>query len=450
MRRKIYWGLATLIIGLIGTATGLVFQHERAEIAQLERDAAESDYLLPKSDKSPQQTPHHAGMSTSTTKPPPGETHDTGHWDGNIWHRTATPKPKKNWWSEDTNKLRLQIINGDFSGTWDAFARSVIAEHPYSEAALEARLGLAGSTEELRGALKYHPESPRLLSWLADGTRSPEEAVAFAKKALRFLPNSSEDYSLLDLQRTPSVQSHMTLGRAYQQLGDYKAALVHLKTTKSLLKPGIADEWIAGYYEYMSKQIAAIEAGRPIFGPDKKQQPTPASDFPVVPPQSAPPVAPVAVTEQPSSVGVFDFPTAPPEHPGFAPNNLSLVPSDKSVRAVEAAQQARADFAREQQQGFEDFLRWMERIEQAKSPAEFDNFLMREMAKQLQGGEAQFTPDRLIRAFETFNRHGDAEGLTQLQKTDPDIVRAMSRQRHNKQAPPRTVPVHPKKVHKPK
>ena len=57
------------------------------------------------------------------------------------------------------------------------------------------------------------------------------------------------------------------------------------------------------------------------------------------------------------------------------------------TEAAAAAQKAQADFARHQQQAFEEFLRWMETIENAKSPADLDNFLIREMALHLQDGK---------------------------------------------------------------
>ena len=460
MRNKLYWGIAILIILLIGTAGVLFIQHNRAELAQFEREIHEANELLQKSDNARQQTPKQASLSGAISKPAPpiGETEDTGHWDGNTWHQTKPPKPKKSWWSEDTNKLRLKLVHGEIpGGEYDAFARRVIAEHPYSEAALEARLhfdsGTVEGIENLKVALKYHPESPRFLSEIAwSGIRFPEESVAFAKKALRFLPNSSEDYSHLSLVFTPSVQSHATLGRAYQRLGDYKAALVHLKTAQRLLKPGIAGNWgntIA--YDSMSNHIAAIKAGKPILGPDKKQQPEQPSGFPLFPSQSTPMSDPVGVSEAPLSPGSFDFPTTPPDVMDFDPANPSF-PYEKSMRTREAyeksmrtgqaAEQAQADFARHQQQEFEGFLRWMETIENAKSPADLDDFLMREMATQLQGGNAKFTPDRLIRAFETFHRHGETAGMThlQLQKIDPDIAKAMSRHPRRPPVPPRTAP----------
>ncbi len=94
MRHKMYWGLGALIILIIGTAGVLFMRHNRAEMARFEKALADADNRLQESDSSPQQ-PAQRGVGSPTYKPPPlGETEDTGHWDGNVWHQT-TPKPKK-------------------------------------------------------------------------------------------------------------------------------------------------------------------------------------------------------------------------------------------------------------------------------------------------------------------------------------------------------------------
>ncbi len=62
MKKKMYWGLAALII-LLGTATVLVFQHESAELAQLERDTDESEQ--------PRKLPQVTKLPPKVTKLPP-------------------------------------------------------------------------------------------------------------------------------------------------------------------------------------------------------------------------------------------------------------------------------------------------------------------------------------------------------------------------------------------
>ncbi len=456
MKRKLYWGFAALIILIIGTAGVLFIQHNRAEMVLLEAlsDADNSD--------SSQQQPAQRGVGSTDYKAPPlGETDDTGYWEGNTWHQKPAPKPKKKgWWKTgDTRKyLEMLAITGnipkEFRPDSKAFARWIIAEHPYSQAALEARLVLGGwGTSYLMDALKYHPTSPLLHAKIAASTSSrryPEKVVAFAKKkALRLLPTTTEDTSYRGIWNSPAVLSHESLGQAYQRLGDYKSALVHLKAAQRLYKTGIGDDDLnMDGYELMSKWIAGIEAGKPLIGPNPKPHPEPSADFPLSTSQPSAPVAPVDAAELPPVP--FDFPASPSDDMFRAPNTSSLSPSDQGMREREAAKQAHSAFAKRQQQEFGDFLRWMARIEQAKSPADLEDFLMREMAKHLQGGASEFTPDRLIHAFEMVNRHGDAAGMVHLQALDPDIAKAMSRHPQSKRVPPRTAPVRPKTVHNPK
>ena len=421
-----------------------------------------------------QQTPIPVKISKSDKPPPLGETENTGHWDGNVWRRTATPKEKKKWWSEDTNKLRLKLLEkGMSSKDRDALARRIIDEYPYSEAALEARFYLNSycidveSIEMFKSFLKYHPESPRLHSELAMGLKMsfPEEAVAFAKKALHFLPNSSEDYSHLALLDTPIVNSNIQLGTAYQRLGDYKSALVHLKTARRLLKPGIVEgdgveveidgvvqkiyhDMTTAFYDKMSEEIAAIESGKPLLGPDPEPELS-SSDVSVFGSQTTQSSPRSVVSDPPSSVDGFDVPTETKDSSDriFDPSDPSLSERDRAMRAKQAAEEARAALIQEQQQAqqrakqeFDRFVRWMQTIENAKSPADLDDFLMREMATHLQGGQSEFTPDRLIRAFETMKRHGDVKGMMQLQKIDPDVAKAMSQQQKRNRVSQRTTP----------
>ena len=107
---------------------------------------------------------------------------------------------------------------------------------------------------------------------------------------------------------------------------------------------------------------------------------------------------------------------------------------DKHGKRVEVPARVRADMLREQQE-HSDFVRWLETIEQAKSPSDLDNFLMREMAKNLTDGDSAFTPDRLVRAFEMMHRHGDRQGRIALEKRDAELAREMARQDRSQQMP---------------
>ena len=157
----------------------------------------------------------------------------------------------------------------------------------------------------------------------------------------------------------------MALGEAYQRLGNYKAAVVHLKTAIGLITPEIDSSPLVeapAFSSTLSKEIAAIVSWKPLKGPDPKPQ-----------------------------MGIDEHAAA--------------------------------------QQEFDDFLKWMQTIENATSPSELDDFLMREMALHHQGGDMRFTADRLIRAYETLNHYGETEGILRLKKIDPDIVKAMAKHR---------------------
>ncbi len=285
MRKKTVWGIATLIVLLVaGVSYMAVWQY--TELQQYKKDAADADKLLAEHNKR-KQASGTIGSDVSDANyqlPPLGETDDTGYWEGNTWHQKTTPKPKKKWWQlGDTRKyIEMLVVTGnlpkEFGGDSHGFARWIIAEHPYSQAALEARLVLGDESGDLKEALKYHPNSPLLHAEIAGEMEwhSPEESVAFAKKALRLFSTTSEDYSYRGVGGSPEVQSHYALGFAYQRLGDYKSALVHLKAAQRLYKSGITGEpWDSHLdgYNVCSKYIAAIEAGNPRHKPRPKPTP---------------------------------------------------------------------------------------------------------------------------------------------------------------------------------
>ena len=86
MKKQMIWGLATLIL-LLGIAAVFIFLDQNAELQQLEQETAESDKLRQEHNK-PQETPQVVDVSDDTQRPPPpGETHQTGYWHGDHWHR---------------------------------------------------------------------------------------------------------------------------------------------------------------------------------------------------------------------------------------------------------------------------------------------------------------------------------------------------------------------------
>ena len=441
MKRKMYWGFLILIV-LIGVGGVLFIRHNLSQISKYERDAAEAENLKQDQNRIVGKTGVRVSDTTATYQPPPlGETEDTGYWEGNTWHQKTAPKAKKRGlWSEDPDKLAYQMkydVGLTESETIE-LARRIVRDYPYSDAALEARYrlmrvdgksGYVLDVPYLKGMLKYYPNSTRVLTNLAQGVMkdSPEEAIAFGKKSLRIDPSDDS--------------AHLALGRAYQFLGDYKTALVHLKSAKKFRDPddyGYISAIIDGKridkdYDIITHEILMIEAGTPRFGPDPEPSGAFSTDVGISGPSSVP-------ASSPDLDSMFD-PSDLPELPTVDERVVDpAVPSlrDAAVmRAREAAEAERLASVREQQRKeFASFLRWMDTIETAKSPADLEDFLMREMATQLRGGSSEFTPDRLIRAFETMEQHGEAAGLRALEKLDADLARKLLRERPKQRMPP--------------
>ena len=451
MTRRVYWGLAILTI-LVVTATVWVVLHNTAEIEEMKRESAD---LLPQSDDPSLPHTSELGEGSPDYQPPPlGETYDTGYWEGNTWHQKPAPKPKKKWFWEREMTLKEFHLHDPT----DAFIETIIQNQPYSEAALFARMHyLPCSIEDLKAALKYHPDSPALHLYIAEGMPSaggegksgmfhkysPEETVAFGEKALRLLKNSTENPDVYYSVCSSTLEgAHQALGIAYQYLGDYDAALYHLKQGQRLYEPmegdllwygedGTAEALGAAVY---SANIAAIEAGTPIHKP--KPKPTPQvfsleGDVPLSPSSYTPEDMPIPpLFDLPGPVQRSDAST-PPE------NALSV----RERRAREVAEQAHAAFMREvqdphrQQQAFDDFLRRMEAAANQKSSQVADTFLMREMAKQLRGNKTALTSQELLRAFSAV-RQRQTQGKRQLEKIDSEREREMARQQRSQSVPP--------------
>lgn len=90
MNRKMKWGLAILII-LLGTATVLIIQHERAEIRELQRQLAESNKLR-ETGINESHTRHDIIQQNYENKPNDGNEYV---WHGDHWHRVVEPEPPK-------------------------------------------------------------------------------------------------------------------------------------------------------------------------------------------------------------------------------------------------------------------------------------------------------------------------------------------------------------------
>ena len=455
--KKHGWWMLSIVIGLSLSAVILVYR-SKDEI-EVEIHGTESRETADSSNRSL------VGGSVPTKPPPLGETHEMGYWEGDTWHQ-RTPNdavesslwdkmwlPKK--WGADKyyEMLRLDQVPDEFRGPdgkdYAGWYRSIIAEYPNSKAALVARYKLVAEgsfsdrADNLKALLKYYPESRLInaeIAWL-NASLYPEESIAFAKKALR-LPAYSWDTEIgeLDLLFSSTMHAHKALSRAYQRLGNYKTAMVHLKKVRSMLLPEIEDMWVSNSYEAFGEEVEAIKAGKPLIGPDPV-------DVQVVDSEDVFGMDDVSVSTEPSASvdDAFDF-SPDADDDVF----LEIDRPDRSEasayreRMREAAEAARAAFVSRQEQKqreFESFLRWMEAIERAESPADLEDFLMREMARTLQSEDGQFQPDRLIRAYETMERYGETEGMTKLRALDREVAEAMLRARPVRRVSPERAPV---------
>ena len=447
MSKKMKWGFATLIILLLAGVSYLaIWQY--TELQQYKKQAAKEDKLLEQNRKH-QQTRVPRGVEVSDANyqpPPPGETDDTGHWNGNTWHRTEPPKPKKviSLKSSDPDNLYNMVLNGVLPDKYhaaegglhdyDGFYDHILNEYPYSRAAFEVRYQrAAGDLSGLKSMLKYYPNSPRVnaeIAWeslYSDGG-STVDAVAFGKKALQLLSESSEDYSDFSANNLPQAFAHNALGVAYQELGDYKTALVHLKSFQRILLPEVSeDAWVALSYEAIGDQIAAIRAGKPYYYP-----------IPEVPVDVPPERVSQSVSVSETGAPLLEESSVPLNGPPRFEDASDVFAEYERADAVEHP--SPSVFAEHEQQEFEGFLQWIDEIETAKSPADLDDFLMREMAKHLQGSSSKFSAERLIRAFETMQLQGQAEGMIELQRMDKELAKAMSARHKPERVPPRSRP----------
>ena len=423
MPKKMYWGFAALIILNIGVACVLLLRRPDTEPKII--------YKVPSAEVMQQ-----VRKANAVKKPPPGETYGTGHWHGDEWHRTAPPEPEAisvddEMWTYADLEMKVRYGYGERMKAY----RLLIEAYPHSELALHARYQLTErdengkfifpdsqtKLERYKEMLKYHPDSPRLLQDLAELTEvdAPEESIFYAKEALKYVDLYPSD-SWYGLWTEPE-EIHHNLGFAYQRVGDYDSALVHLKEIKTLIEANLGRRWDTDYLDnVIIPNIEAIENGNPRYGPPSEEDPLEGIDASLLDPFNLPPLSDFDENAAPDAdvmLGPRAMPTDTVSDPGAAAD----------VQRAEAAKQARAAFVQRQQQEFDEFIRWMEEIEQAKSPTDLEDFLMREMAKQLQGGESEFTPEQLIQAFQMRQRRGTDDDIRHPREVDPEVAKELSR-----------------------
>ena len=104
MNRKIYWGLAVLIVLLIG-ATVFVVIKDQAEMRQLEKEFAEAEKPVKVRDKPSQPI-------ADNRLPPPGKSFEGGgHWHDGEWHDAPHDTPTAPTVSKSS---RYKILDGGY------------------------------------------------------------------------------------------------------------------------------------------------------------------------------------------------------------------------------------------------------------------------------------------------------------------------------------------------
>ncbi len=420
MRKRLYWGIAPLIILMIGVAAVLMFRGTETDPVTI--------YKVP---------PDEQVRRTFRKKPPVGETFMTGHWEGDVWVRTAPPAPETVTVGDEV--LSYEELKEKARGGGPA-AKALVREYPYSPAALRKRYNYirgyskAEKLEKYKEMLKYHPDSPRLLydiMRIMYDNDSFEEAIRYGKEAVKYA-DAFVDTSYA--RQAYPEKIHCKLSYAYQKLGDYKSALVHLKSALEYVDAypqGRSTYWFLPDRDLIVTHIEKIEAGRPVYGPQ-----TPISGTPRPEPLKEAWIQMPGDSHGEDHAHGEDAATGPRSGMRYADTGepVKRVPeADQWLGEPPPSWRGDVEMARE----FDEFVRWLEEVERAASPKDLDNFLMREMAKQLQGGEPLFSADRMVRARELLQRHGEAEGMRRLEKRDAALAREMERQRPPSRSRPR-------------
>ncbi len=316
------------------------------------------------------------------------------------------------------------------------YAERVIAENPDTPIEFEARYYIAReiipSSEEFLAEkvaayqvlLKIDPDFQGALSGLGVilvNNDKPAEAIPYLKKHNSVAASIAGPGS--------GHPADAWLGQAYEKLGDVKTAWTYYK--RALAGPlHHKNDPLAVFMRY---HIERIEAGDPVFKPIP-QASTPAPTYAYTLENTEAPHVPQEHTHAHEVL---------PDDPAREVQRLTTSDTrdenaERRRAAAEAAQQAHDDFLKHpelSQKELDDFLQWAETIMNADSPMDTNNFLMKEMEAHLKGGQAQFEPDRIVRAFETMERYGPAEGIKHLQKADPDLAKQVQQLLAEKRTP---------------
>ena len=322
----------------------------------------------------------------------------------------------------------LKSLGGERPETRD-YAERVILEYPGTDIELEARFYIADvailwrkgfyaeKAEAYKGILEIIPNSIDVLAKLGTvlvNDDKPSEAIPYFKQVNRMNPDGG----------------NWGLGESYEKLGDVKTAWIYYKKA---LRGRAYNSPTAGV---IRRHIEAIEAGDPIYQPVQQEKQTLASSGTTHPGKNTTENKNVQEHTHHSD----RLPNGPSQHEARSTSQQDRRDETlaKSRAAVKAAQETFYDFRQYQeisQKDLNDFLQWTETIMNADSPMDTNNFLMKEMEAHLKDGQPQFEPERIIRAFETMERYGPADGIKRLQKSDPNLAKQVQRLLAAKRAP---------------
>lgn len=316
------------------------------------------------------------------------------------------------------------------------YAERVIAENPGTEIEFEARYYIA--REIIPSSEEFHAEKVAAYQTVLE--IDPNFQGALSGLGVTLVNNDKPAEAIPFLKKHNSVAASIAgpgsghpadpwLGQAYEKLGDVKTAWLYYKRALT----GPLHHKNDPMAVFMRHHIEKIEVGDPVFKPIlQTSNAAPTETY--IPEITNKPHLSQGHTHA-NEVHPIDFERAVPHRAGHETYDQNI---HTRRTAVKAAQQTHENFLKHQelaQKEFREFLQWAETIMNADSPMDTNNLLMKEMEAHLKGGQPQFEPERIIRAFETMERFGPADGIKRLQKSDPNLAKQVQRLLAEKRAP---------------
>ncbi len=203
------------------------------------------------------------------------------------------------------------------------------------------------------------------------------------------------------------------IGLVYERLGDVKTAWLYYRKHLTL--------WPTD--PLARSHLSWINSGKPKYTPIYlERQPVPPRD------ETSKDKGTVNPKEKriPDAKEMPWFPELPPQETHLPQNQQS------------ADEAARAEFQRRHtaaQKEFDAFMKWVESIMREDAAIATNDFLTKELAAHLKGDKTEVTPERIVRAFEMFERYGRTRGLQRLKDKDPGLAADVQRFLEEKQQP---------------